>query len=71
MDNRLLLAEKLENVRLYSANSQNQNPSHETRQALYHKGVISGKWGKIGVERGNVPSVRTIQNIYKLFDDTG
>ena len=38
---------------------------------MYRDGVAGGKWDKIGVDHAPIPSRQTIENINKLYDDTG
>ena len=68
MAGQLTINEKTRIVRLYSVNGES---STRTRKMMYRDGVAAGKWDKIGVDRSPIPSKQTIENINKLFDDTG
>ena len=68
MAGQLTINEKTRIVRLYSVNGES---STRTREMMYRDGVAAGKWDKIGVDRAPIPSRQTIENINKLFDDTG
>ena len=62
------IEEKIQIVRLYSANSGNVR---EVRRKLYQRGVAEGKWSKVGIEKAPTPSHTAIDKINKTFDETG
>ena len=66
--NSLTVNEKIKIVRVFSANGGN---SEATRKQLYHEGIRDGKWGKVGLERADLPSRGTIIRINDTFDETG
>ena len=64
----LTVHEKVKVVRIFSANGGN---SEQTRKQLYQEGINEGKWGKVGMERVDLPSRATIIRVNDTFDETG
>ena len=66
--NRLTLDVKIRIVRLYSKSDENAS---EVRRKLYQLGIDEGRWGKVGLEKADIPSINTIKSINEHFNKTG
>ena len=65
--NRLTLDVKTKIVRFYSKSEENAS---EVQRKLYHLAIDESRWGKVGLEKADIPSITTIKNINEHFNKT-